>query len=89
MEACPETRQYYAIWAKLKELPRPHASTFGVSISAPRALHKRIIKAVKKEKWMDLGFKISQEPRTVTLSHTRNASILTFYLTYTLTPEDF
>ena len=97
MESCPEARQYNAIWSKLRALSRQDASSIGVSIAAPRPLHKRIIKAVQKEKWMDLAFKIGAEPFETFLSHSRKTSIITFYLEYRtpkvllkpLTPEDF
>lgn len=73
-------RQYELIWYKLKTMPLSEASKKGVSITANRALHARIIKAVTKEKWKDLAYKASLAPLATTLSHTRNHSILTFYL---------
>lgn len=76
------TRQYYPIWHALKSLSRKDAETKGISITANRLMHPRIIKAVTKEKWMDLGFKITLDPTYTILSHTRNNAILTFYLTY-------
>lgn len=82
-------RQYEPIWLQLKALPQAQAASKGVSVTAPRALHRRIIKAVKKEKWMDIGYKILIEPKTALLSHAQKNSILTFFLTHTLTPEDF
>ena len=82
-------RQYEPIWNKLKSLPRKEAETKGVSLTAPRPLHGRIIKAVKKEKWMDLGFKLTIEPRESTLFHARKNSVLTFFLSYTQIEEDF
>lgn len=82
MEADPDSRQYNPIWKTLKANNR-------VSITAPRPLHKRIIKAVKKEKWLDVGYKLTIEPRKATLSHTRCGSILTFYLEFNLIAEDF
>lgn len=82
-------RQYEPIWFQLKSLSQSEASSKGVSITAPRALHRRIIKAVKKEKWMDIGYKLLIEPKTALLSHSQRNSILTFKLTFSLTPEDF
>lgn len=76
-------RQYEPIWQKLKSLPREEANKVGVKITAPRALHRRIIKAVKKEKWMDIGYKIQIEPMVATLELTRSNSILQFTLTFT------
>ena len=75
------SRYYYAIWKRLKE----HKS---VSVTAPRPLHKRIVKAVKKEKWMDVGYKLQIEPRKAVLSHGSKNSVLTFYLTLSITAED-
>ena len=82
-------RQYEPIWIKLKSLPRDEANKVGVKITAPKVLHRRIIKAVKKEKWMDVGYKIRIEPREAVLSHAINTSVLTFYLTFSLCREDF
>lgn len=73
-------RQYYPIWKKLKALPAKLAESQGVSITAPRVLHKRILKAVIKEKWLDLGYKIAIEPKHAIMTHTRSGGILTFYL---------
>jgi hypothetical protein len=75
-------REYEPIWIKLKQ-------TKQVSLTANRALHARIIKAVKKEKWKDVGYKLEIEPRIATLSHATKGSIITFFLTHTLTSEDF
>ena len=73
-------RQYEPIWQKLKAMPLSDASTKGVSVTANRVLHPRIIKAVVKEKWMDLGYKIQIEPRKTILVHSRKHAVLTFYL---------
>lgn len=81
-------RQYEEIWTRLKNLPRKDAEIKGISISAPRALHKRIIKATKKEKWKDHGYK-AIEPRRAVLSVSRSNSIVTFRLTFSLIEEDF
>jgi len=74
------TRQYEEIWHKLKNLPRDEAEKKGVSIVANKAHHRRIAKAVRKEKWMDLVFKLEIEPAHAILYHTRSGSILTFIL---------
>lgn len=66
-------RQYQPIWSELKE---KHA----VSITANRRFHSRIVKAVVKEKWMDLAYKINIEPGFALLSHTIVGSVLTFNL---------
>lgn len=85
-------RQYQLIWWKLKTLSRHDAETKGISVTAPRPLHRRIIKAVKKEKWMDMSYKLilqETEQRTAVLHTVQRNSILTFLLSFTLTPEDF
>lgn len=75
-------REYEPIWNKLK-------ATKQVSITANRALHPRIVKAVKKEKWKDLGYKLQIEPRIATLSHSTKGSVITFFLTFNLISQDF
>lgn len=75
-------REYEPIWNKLKQ-------DKVVSITANSRLHPRIIKAVKKEKWMDLGYKLTIEPKVATLSHVSKDSILTFKLKHSLTAADF
>jgi hypothetical protein len=81
-------RQYEPIWQKLKSMPLEEAAKKGVSITANRAVHKRIIKAVVKEKWLDFGYKISIEPRRAILLHSRSNSILTFRLTLSVKTID-
>lgn len=66
-------REYEPIWIALKQ----HGK---VSLTANRLLHPRIIKAVTKEKWQDLAFKLDIEPKIAILSHHANHSILTFVL---------
>lgn len=73
-------RQYEPIWKKLKSMPLEEASKKGVSVTANRVLHPRILKAVVKEKWLDLGYKIQMEPRKMVLEHTRKNAVITFYL---------
>lgn len=73
--------QYDAIWNTLKvsdKVPKQ------VSITANRLLHPRIVKAVTKRKWLDLGYKIQIEPKTAIMTHKSSGSILTFFLTYHL-----
>lgn len=82
-------RFYSPIWEKLKQMPPSEASTIGVSITANRLLHARIIKAVIKEKWMDIGFKLQLEDKKAKLSYKTKHAVITFYLTYTLGKEDF
>ena len=78
-------RQYQPIWLKLKSMPLTEASSKGVSVTANRLLHPRIIKAVTKEKWMDLEYKLAVEPYTLILYHERKHSVLTFYLRQSIT----
>lgn len=73
-------RQYQPIWIKLKSMPLKDAELKGVSITANRLLHTRIIKAVVKEKWLDLGYKIQTDPRKTILTHEIKHSVLTFKL---------
>lgn len=73
-------RDYYPIWSKLKAMPLSEASTKGVSVTANRLLHPRIIKAVTKEKWMDLAYRSAMDPIKVILTHSRKHAVLTFYL---------
>lgn len=81
-------RQYQPIWEKLKAVPLSEASTKGVSVTANRVLHPRIIKAVVKEKWMDLGYKLAIEPRKCILTHSRKHAVLTFYLDLSVSSID-
>lgn len=82
-------RQYETIWTKLKQLPANEAAEVGVSVAAPRTLHARIIKAVIKEKWKDLGYKLLLDDKRATLSYVQKHAIITFFLTFTLGKDDF
>ena len=73
-------REYQGIWEQLKSLPVNTALTQGIRVSANKAFHKRIIKAVKKEKWQDLGFKLDLDTGTADLKIKTCGSIITFYL---------
>lgn len=64
---------YNPIWDTLK-------ITQVASLVANRNLHARIIKAVTKRKWLDLGYKMSIEPKVALMSHTRKGNTLTFYI---------
>jgi hypothetical protein len=79
--------EYDPLWNALKSAPLIKGVK-SVSIAANRLLHPRIIKAVKKRKWLDVGYKLEIEPRIATLSHARNGSKLTFFLTLSITSED-
>jgi hypothetical protein len=74
-------RYYQSIWYRLKNMPLHEASTKGVSVTANRLSHRRIIKAVQKEKWLDIPYKMNDTK--VVMYHTRKNSVLTFYLKVT------
>ena len=82
-------RQYETIWEKLKSLPADEAEKVGISVAAARPLHGRIIKAVTKEKWKDLGYKILLDDKRAILWNRRQNAIITFYLTFSYGKEDF
>lgn len=66
-------RDYTPIWNQLKK-------DKVVSVAANTKLHSRIVKAVKKEKYMDIGYKLSIDPAVAIISHVRETSKLTFKL---------
>jgi hypothetical protein len=70
-------RKYQPIWIALKTSPKKT-----ISISAPAPMHKRISKAVLKEKDLDLGFRFeaSLEGRWYRISYSSNHNILEFKL---------
>ena len=85
-------RQYEPIWDKLKNLSHEDAQKKGISITALPKLHARIIKAVKKEKWQDAGYKLdlyTRHGKSATLITVRNNAILTFKLSFSLSINDF
>lgn len=82
-------RQYEGIWLRLKQLPRKDAEQTGVRVSAPKVQHPRIIKAVVKEKWKDVGYKLRIEPSVAILYSSSHNGILTFTLHRTLSSDDF
>lgn len=53
-------RQYEPIWTKLKE-------DGVVRLAVPRPLHKRVVKAVLKEKDMDKGFRLMMLEKRIRL----------------------
>jgi hypothetical protein len=76
-------RKYEPIWDLLK-------STGSCTISAPRPLHSRIYKAVVKEKYNDLGYKVllAETSQKALITHKRVGSTITFYLTKSIGTED-
>lgn len=84
-------RYYQPVWIRLKELPKDQASKVGVSITAPVTLHTRIIKAIGKEKWMDIGYKIllkETDDQEATLIYKREHAKLTFFLKFSVGIKD-
>lgn len=67
------TRMYGPLWTKLK-------NEKSVSITANRLHHPRILKAVTKEKWLDLEYKMEISPKIAQMSTTSRGAVLTFYL---------
>ena len=71
-------RQYETVWNEIK-------INKTLRLSSPRPFHKRIIKAVVKEKDMDLGYKLecseSYPPTYALLRSKREGAIITFTLT--------
>lgn len=75
-------RQYEPIWIELKNKNK-------AVITAPKVLHRRIIKAVCKEKDMDLGFKLkcSEECIRKKIFYTTKDSVIKFELKETLSKQ--
>jgi hypothetical protein len=69
-------RQYEIIWKRLKG-PKNK-----VEISSPRHYHRRIIRAVKKEKYKDIVYKfeLSEQGRTAKLLCMSFGPVITFEL---------
>ena len=77
-------RQYEPIWSALKK----HKT---ITVSSPVHLHKRLIKAVIKEKWLDTSFKKKEGWRKMWLTYHTRENEVTFQLSYKLTellPKD-
>lgn len=72
-------RLYQPIWEQLKQKHK-------CDIAAPKAYHKRIKKAVIKEKDMDLGFKVllAEEAKSATLQIESKDGILSFKLNFSI-----
>ena len=70
------TRVYYPIWDAIKK-------NYTAKLSADPAMHRRIIKAVIKEKDKDISFK--QTSRRLGLKHKLDYSISDDVITFTLT----
>jgi hypothetical protein len=83
-------RTYQPLWDQLKSLPKEQAKSIGISVTARKHLHPRIVKAVKKEKWMDFAWKLTlgEKYQITVISHKSRYSVLTFYLTYSPSLEE-
>lgn len=66
-------RDYTPIWLDLKKNKT-------ASVTANRLFHSRIIKAVRKEKWLDTAYRINVQPKMAVITFTIKFSVLTFYL---------
>jgi hypothetical protein len=73
-ESLLQMRYYQAIWEDIKKKEI-------VRITAPKPLHRRIIKAVIKEKWLDYAYKLESDNCNVILTHSISNSIITFKIT--------
>jgi hypothetical protein len=73
-------RSYEPIWNKLKK-------DKSVEVIAPRHLHARIIKAVKKEKWMDVVWKLCIAPEEYMLYSDRSGTTVRFILKATFSKD--
>jgi hypothetical protein len=75
-------RQYEPIWIKLKQsIKKPEAERAkGVTIVVDTHFHARVIKAVTKEKYGDMAFKIRMEPRATMLVVKQEDNIINFSL---------
>ena len=76
-------RQYQPIWEALKK--------GGVCIiTAPAPLHRRIIKAVIKEKYNDLGYKLelAENNKRAKIVYTKKHSMIEFKLIKSIGTDD-
>lgn len=76
-------RMYEPIWELLKKNKK-------VSISAPRALHKKLVKAVIKEKDIDVGYKIELDDneQRARITHQCVGNVIHFQLHLTVGLSD-
>ena len=68
-------RKYEPAWLELKKKRI-------LRLAVPRPLHKRVIKAIIKEKWLDIGYKFERINQSYwdELAYTRNNNIIEFRL---------
>lgn len=77
-------REYEPLWIKIKNTKIGNS----VKIVAMKTLHKRIMKAVAKEKYMDLGFKIMRDKRTYILHAVSEGNNIVFRMEETIRAKD-
>lgn len=78
-------RLYYPAWHQLKTNP-----TEPLKIAAPKRSHARIIKAITKEKWLDVTYKLqlSQEGKYAILRSKCDHNMITFTLRISVGLDD-
>ncbi len=77
------TRKYEPIWQDLKTKHR-------CTIAAPLKMHRRIMTAVVKEKYQDLGYKylLQEQGKRARITKSNKGSMLTFTLELSIGIED-
>ena len=89
-------RMYEPIWLKLRSakakevLNFPEIKVKEISLTAPKSAHKRIIKAVTKEKYGDVTFKFecSENCKKARISHEVKGNIIKFKLHLSIGLDD-
>lgn len=76
-------RKYYPAWHKLKTEGK-------IILVTPKHLHKRVIKAIMKERSADTGFRLelAEQDRCAKVFATSKDNMIRFTLKYYLSPED-
>jgi predicted GTPase len=76
-------RKHEHLWNLLKESTKmPASQAKGISVRAQPKAHPRIIKAIIKEKYNDVGFKLSEVSthKKFRLAKRSEGNVLTFWL---------
>jgi hypothetical protein len=76
-------RHYEPLWKQLKEKGR-------IRVAVPKALHRRTIKAVMKERCMDLGFRfmLSENSQRCWIQYRSEENIIHMWLKYSIGESD-
>jgi hypothetical protein len=76
-------RQYQPIWIALK-------SKGNLKVAIPKQLHRRVIKAVMKERYMDDGFKLEllENEQRCWIQYAAKGEVVEFTLKYSLGLKD-